>query len=170
MLDAPDNAVRVPANADVDQLGRFDANGEVTDCTGFEEKKRWWDMLNPGLEGSFQSHWFSPLPSVRQIIGFGTGIEFKSSGQNTKLVNFTPETYTFKRGERDGLFNIFSKRMRRFSSGALDPCSHVRLKSDKIRKHRPNIQTWASPCSHNTNPCADHTGLPVHESCSTTDI
>lgn len=60
VLDAPDNAVSVPANADVDQLGRFDAKGEVTDCTGFDEKcvssysgvsegesrNRWWDMLS----------------------------------------------------------------------------------------------------------------------------
>ena len=34
-LDAPDSAVRVPANADVDHVGRFDANGDVTLGTGF---------------------------------------------------------------------------------------------------------------------------------------
>ena len=36
-LDAPDKAVSVPANAEVDQLGRFDASGDVVVCTGFEE-------------------------------------------------------------------------------------------------------------------------------------
>lgn len=34
---APDNALRVPANADVDQLGRLEAKGDATVCDGLEE-------------------------------------------------------------------------------------------------------------------------------------
>ena len=36
-LDAPDNAVNVPANAEVDQVGRFDESGEVIVGAGFVE-------------------------------------------------------------------------------------------------------------------------------------
>ena len=36
-LDAPLSAVSVPANADVDQLGRFDARGDVVVWIGFDD-------------------------------------------------------------------------------------------------------------------------------------
>lgn len=36
-LVAPDNAVRVPANADVDQVGRLDESGEDTVGAGLVE-------------------------------------------------------------------------------------------------------------------------------------
>ena len=59
-LEAPDNAVSVPAKADVDHVGKFAASGEVRLATGFVEwcvrlyngvsegdsKKRWCDILN----------------------------------------------------------------------------------------------------------------------------
>lgn len=58
-LDAPDSAVSVPANADVDHVGRFAASGEVTVCAGFsdwcvseyrgvsegESRNRWCDIV-----------------------------------------------------------------------------------------------------------------------------
>jgi hypothetical protein len=36
-LDAPDKAVNVPANADVDQLGRLAARGDAVDGIGLFE-------------------------------------------------------------------------------------------------------------------------------------
>jgi hypothetical protein len=36
-LDAPDNAVSVPANALVDHVGRLDARGVVTPPAGFDD-------------------------------------------------------------------------------------------------------------------------------------
>ena len=36
-LDAPESAVRVPANAEVDQLGRLDARGEEVFWAGLDE-------------------------------------------------------------------------------------------------------------------------------------
>jgi hypothetical protein len=35
--DAPDSAVKVPANADVDQLGKLAASGDATEGTGLLE-------------------------------------------------------------------------------------------------------------------------------------
>lgn len=59
-LEAPDNAVSVPAKADVDHVGRLAARGDVTLITGFVEwcvrlyngvsegdnRKRWCDMVD----------------------------------------------------------------------------------------------------------------------------
>ena len=59
-LDAPERAVRVPANADVDHVGKFEAKGDVATAAGLlvwcvsvysgvsdgDSKKRWWDMVN----------------------------------------------------------------------------------------------------------------------------
>lgn len=36
-LDAPDNAVNVPANADVDHVGRLADNGDVAAAAGLVE-------------------------------------------------------------------------------------------------------------------------------------
>jgi hypothetical protein len=58
-LDAPDSAVRVPANALVDHVGKFDAKGLETVAAGFDDwcvrlyngvsdgdrRKRWCDMF-----------------------------------------------------------------------------------------------------------------------------
>lgn len=54
-LDAPDNAVRVPANALVDQVGRFDASGDVTVATGLDD---WCVRLYSGVsEGDKMNRW-----------------------------------------------------------------------------------------------------------------
>ena len=59
-LDAPESAVSVPANAEVDQVGKLDARGDVALGTGFvdwcvrlykgvsdgDSTKRWWDIVN----------------------------------------------------------------------------------------------------------------------------
>jgi hypothetical protein len=62
---APDSAVNVPANADVDQVGRLDDSGEVVLGAGLDDKwvrlykgvsdgdkiNKWWDMATwPGAE------------------------------------------------------------------------------------------------------------------------
>ena len=36
-LDAPESAINVPANADVDHVGKFDDNGELMLAAGFVE-------------------------------------------------------------------------------------------------------------------------------------
>ena len=38
VLDAPDSAVRVPANADVDHVGRLDDNGDETPPAGLVDE------------------------------------------------------------------------------------------------------------------------------------
>lgn len=54
-LDAPDSAVSVPANADVDQVGRFDARGDVTLGTGFVD---WCVRLYNGVsDGDSRNRW-----------------------------------------------------------------------------------------------------------------
>jgi hypothetical protein len=54
-LEAPDNAVSVPAKADVDHVGRLAARGDVTVITGFVE---WWVRLYNGVsEGDSRKRW-----------------------------------------------------------------------------------------------------------------
>ena len=54
-LEAPDNAVSVPAKADVDHVGRLAARGDERLVTGFVE---WWVRLYNGVsEGDSRKRW-----------------------------------------------------------------------------------------------------------------
>jgi hypothetical protein len=54
-LDAPESAVSVPANADVDHVGKFDARGDVTLGTGFVD---WCVRLYSGVsDGDNTKRW-----------------------------------------------------------------------------------------------------------------
>lgn len=67
-LDAPDSAVSVPANADVDQVGRLDARGDVTLGTGFVD---WCVRLYNGVsDGDSRNRWCDIFGPTRvQLIG-----------------------------------------------------------------------------------------------------
>ena len=82
-LDAPERAVRVPANAEVDQEGRFADRGDGATWAGFAEKcvrlykgvsegesrKRWWDMASTRRPSAIASPAHSRTSRAHYISG-----------------------------------------------------------------------------------------------------
>jgi len=64
-LDAPESAVSVPANALVDQVGRFEASGDVTVGTGLVE---WCVRLYNGVsDGDSRNKWCDMISGEEDV-------------------------------------------------------------------------------------------------------
>lgn len=126
-LEAPDNALSVPAKADVDQVGRLVARGDVTLTTGFVD---WCVRLYNGVsEGDSRKRWCDIIVDAARNLGFTVMRSFRlhchAEFQYTMSQSLSPECTPLKQAY-DTCFNSWFE-------GYLEPAVSASSSSTEAR-------------------------------------